>query len=314
MNALPNGVVPWEFAYGVYELVPARSDTGVFDLDIGAGDDLYVAGMHGPERSPNGVTYRWTSDQSVVRVVGTRPDTATLTLHMNDGGRPARAGPAVARLFLNEHPLGAVPVTTSTFERYTVTIPPDLARDVAARETASILRIESTPWVPRDVIGSRDARELGVVLARVELRPAGVFYLDIGAGNDSYVAGMHASERSPNGVTYRWTSDRSAVRIMGTHPDAATLTLHMGTAGRPARAGPAVARLFLNERPLGAVPVTSSRFEPYVVPIPPELARDVAASQSSELRIETAPWVPRDVLDSSDSRELGVMLDRVEIR
>ena len=314
LNALPQGVVPWEFAYGIYELVPARSDAGVFDLDIGVGDDLYVAGMHGPERSPNGVTYRWTSDQSVVRVVGTRPDTDTLTLLMNDGGRPARAGPAVARLFLDERPLGAVPVTTSTFERYTVTIPPDLARDAAAREAASVLRIESTPWVPRDVIGSRDARELGVVLARMELRPAGVFHLDIGAGNDSYVAGMHAPERSPNGVTYRWTSDRSAVRIVDIRSDATTLTLHMGSGERPARAAPAVARLFLDERLLGAVPVTTSMFEPYVVPIPPDLAREVAASQVSELRIETVPWVPRDVLDSTDLRELGVMLDRVEIR
>ena len=314
LNAFPKGVVPWEFAYGIYDLVPARSDAGVFDLDIGVGDDLYVAGMHGPEHSPNGVTNRWTSDQSVVRVVGTRPDTDTLSLSMSNGGRPARAGPAVAHLFLNERPLGAVPVTTSTFQRYTVTIPPDLARDIATRDAASVLRIDSTPWVPRDVIGSRDARELGVVLARVQLRPAGVFHLDIGAGNDSYVAGMHASERSPNGVTYRWTSDRSVVRVLGTHPDAATLTLHMGNGGRPARAAPAVARLFLDERLLGAVPVTTSTFEPYVVPIPPELARDVAASQVSELRIETPPWVPRDVLDSPDSRELGVMLDRVEIR
>lgn len=314
LNAFPSGVAEWEFAYGVYELVPARLDTGVFDLDIGAGDDLYVAGMHGPERSRNGVTFRWTSDRSVVRVLGTRPDTATLTLLMHDGGRPAPAGPTVARLFLNDHPLGAIPVTTGTFERYTVPIPPDLARDMAAREGASVLRIESTPWAPRDFTDSRDARELGVVLARVEFRPAGVFYLDIGAGNDSHVAGMHASERSPNGVTYRWTSDRSVVRIRGTDPDAATLTLHMGYGERPARTGPAVAHLFLNERPLSTVPVTTRDFEPYVVPIPPDLARDVAARPESELRIETAPWVPRDVLDSADSRELGVMLDRVEIR
>lgn len=314
LNALPSGEVPWEFAYRVYELVPAWFDAGVFDLDVGAGDDLYVAGMHRPERSPDGVTFRWTSDRSVVRVLGTGPDTATLTLLMHDGGRPAPAGPVVAHLFLDEQPLATVPVTTSTFERYTVPIPADLARDMAAREAASVLRIESSPWAPRDWLDSRDARELGVMLARVEFRPAGVFYLDIGAGNDSYVVGMHAPERSPNGVTYRWTSDRSVVRIRDTDPDAATLTLHMGYGERPARGGPAVARLFLNERLLAAVPVTTRTFEPYVVPIPADLAREVAASQESELRIETAPWVPRDVLDSADSRELGVMLDQVEIR
>lgn len=314
LNALPSGEAPWEFAYGVYELVPPTSDAGVFDLNIGDGDDLHVAGMHGPERSVDGVTFRWTSAQSEVRILGTLPDTANLTLLMNDGTRPARAGPAEARLFLNERPLGTVVVTTSTFERYTVPIPSDLARDMAARETASLLRIESTPWVPRDVTDSPDARELGVVLARVELRPAGVFHLDIGAGNDSFVAGMHGPERSPNGVRYRWTSDRSVVRILGTHPDADTLALHMGYGDRPARIGPVVARLFLNQRPLGTVPVTTRLFEPYVVPIPPDLARDVAASQVSELRIETAPWVPRDVIHSADARELGVMLDRVEIR
>ena len=314
LNAFPSGVREWEFAYGVYELVQPPFDAGVFDLDVGAGDDLYVAGMHGPERSANGVTFRWTSDRSIVRVIGIRPDTATLTLLMHDGGRPARAGPLVARLFLDEHPLATVPVTTSTFERYTVPIPPDLARDLAYRQAASELRIESAPWVPRDVSDSSDARELGVMLARVELRPAGAFYLDVGADNDSYVDGMYASERSPNGVTYRWTSDRSVVRISGSYPDAATLTLHMGYGERPAGAGPAVARLFLNERPLATVTLTSRTFEPHVVPIPPDLARDVAASPESELRIETAPWVPRDVLESTDSRELGVMLDRVEIR
>lgn len=169
LNAYPNGVVDWQLDYGIYELAPAPADVaGPFVLDVGAGDDLYVYGMHPKDAEPSGVTYRWTRERALVRLVGTRPDAATLTLWMR--GRPPAAGDAVVRLFLDDRPLGTITVAADGFDAYAVSIPPDLARQVAGRPGASELRLETDPWVPLDVLGIPDARALGVMLDRVEVR------------------------------------------------------------------------------------------------------------------------------------------------
>ena len=170
LNAYPNGVVDWQFDYGIYEFAPAADQAGTFDLDVGAGNDLYVYGMYPRDTDRRGVTYRWTRERAFVRLLGTRPDAATLTLRMSNGGRPAAAGDAVVRVFLDDRPLGAVAVATDRFEAYSLAIPPDLARQVADRPRASELRLETEPWVPRDVLGIPDPRALGVMLDRVEVR------------------------------------------------------------------------------------------------------------------------------------------------
>lgn len=172
LNAYPNGVVDWQLDYGIYEFVPDVGDAGDIDLDIGAGNDLYVHGMHPKDVDRRGVTYRWTREQAFVRLVGTRPDAAALTLRMSNGGRPAQAEPALVRVFLDGRPLGAVSVDTDRFQPYTLAIPPDLARRTAARPTAAELRLETDVWVPQDVLGIPDPRALGVMLDRVDVRRA----------------------------------------------------------------------------------------------------------------------------------------------
>ena len=169
LNAYPNGVVDWQFDYGIYEFVPDAGDAGPFDLDVGAGNDLHVYGMYPRDVDQRGVTYRWTREQAFVRIVGTRPDAATLTLRLSNGGRPAAAGAAVVRVFLNDRPLGTVTVAADRFAPYVLAIPPDLARQAAARPAASELRLETDAWVPQDVLGIPDPRALGVMLDRVEV-------------------------------------------------------------------------------------------------------------------------------------------------
>ena len=168
LNAYPNGVVDWQLDYGIYELAPAQAAAGPFVLDVGAGDDLYVHGMHPKDAEPYGVTYRWTRETAFVRLLGTRPDAATLTLRMR--GRPREAGDAVVRVFLDDRPLETITVAADRFETYAVSIPPDLARQVAGRPGTSELRLETDPWVPLEVLGIPDARALGVMLDRVEVR------------------------------------------------------------------------------------------------------------------------------------------------
>ena len=170
LNAYPNGVVNWEFNYGIYDLLVDPPPPGPFNLDVGGDDDLQVLGMHPRTLDERGVTYRWTTARSIVWVVGTLPETREITLHMSNGGRPEAAGVAEVRITLNDEPLGSITVPDDRFRPYAVTIPPELAQAVAAGEGAAELQIETVPWVPLQVLGIPDQRELGVMLDRVEVR------------------------------------------------------------------------------------------------------------------------------------------------
>jgi hypothetical protein len=92
------------------------------------------------------------------------------------------------------------------------------------------------------------------------------------------------------------------------------VTLVMADGGRPAGADPARVEVFFGDEPLGAVDVTGD-FRPYVLPLPPNVAADAAGrSDPVRLRLVSTVWVPQALLGGPDTRQLGVMVDRVEIR
>ena len=169
LNAYPTDVRQKEFDYGIYEFVPGRITSGVFDLDVGTADDLYVRRIHAKQQDHNGVTYRWTRDRSFISVLGTLATASSLTLYLNNGGRPDDAEETHVHLTLDNTPLGTYPVKAG-FNSYTVSIPPGVARAVAAREEASELRIETSTWIPREHLGGSDDREVGVMLDRVVIQ------------------------------------------------------------------------------------------------------------------------------------------------
>ena len=169
LNAYPTTVRHKEFDYGIYEFVPGRITSGVFDLDVGTADDLYVRRIHAKQQDHNGVTYRWTRDRSFISVLGTLATASSLTLYLNNGGRPDDAEETHVHLTLDNTPLGTYPVKAG-FNSYTVSIPPGVARAVAAREEASELRIETSTWIPREHLGGSDDREVGVMLDRVVIQ------------------------------------------------------------------------------------------------------------------------------------------------
>ena len=89
----------------------------------------------------------------------------------------------------------------------------------------------------------------------------------------------------------------------------------MSNGGRPDAAGVAEVDVSLADQPLGTITVADDQFRPYALAIPPDLAEVIATGPAAaELRFETVPWVPLHVLGIPDQRELGVMLDRVEVR
>jgi hypothetical protein len=84
----------------------------------------------------------------------------------------------------------------------------------------------------------------------------------------------------------------------------------MGSGGRLPAAGPADVRVFLGDRPLGAVRVAGG-MQSYPFAIPPDLAVAMAESNdAAQLRLEANVWSPRQLAGANDDRDLGVMVDR----
>lgn len=137
--------------------------------------------------------------------------------------------------------------------------------------------------------------------------------LDVGAEDALQVRRFHPPERAPNDVTYRWSRDRSYVSVLGTVPAGAELVLHLADGIRPAAAGPASITVSLNDVPLGAATV-SGGFLPYRFAISDELAQTINRSNdAARLEIESTTWIPQEHFDVPDQRELGVMVDRIQI-
>ena len=138
--------------------------------------------------------------------------------------------------------------------------------------------------------------------------------LEVGTEDALQVQRFHAPERTPNDLTYRWSRDRSYVSVLGIVPAGAELVLYLANGGRPTAAGPATITVSLNDVPLGTATV-SGGFLPYHFAIPDALAEAVNRSNDAgRLEIESTTWKPQEYLGVPDPRELGVMVDRIEIR
>jgi hypothetical protein len=139
------------------------------------------------------------------------------------------------------------------------------------------------------------------------------FDLDVGMGDDLNVIRFHAKEHTDS-TTFRWTGRQSFVVVTVVHPGARGVTLWLSNGGRPAAAPPADVEVSLHNQVLGAVRVADG-IRPYTLPIPPELAaRAAGTGDPVELRLRSSTWNPMRVIGTPDDRELGVMVDRVQVR
>ncbi len=167
-NAYPTGARMKEFDFGIYRFVPGRDDGAWYSLDVGLRDDLHVVRFHAKEQTGQ-VSFRWTRRLSYVPLVGLQPDTRTLTLWMNDGGRPPGVPAAHIRVYLDDEFTGETDVGRG-FQPYSFMIPPEVARTAGARDEPVLMRIESTLWNPRAALGAPDDRDVGVMVDRIEAR------------------------------------------------------------------------------------------------------------------------------------------------
>jgi hypothetical protein len=135
----------------------------------------------------------------------------------------------------------------------------------------------------------------------------------IGGNDDLNVVRFHARERSDEVGAYRWTGPQSFIVLTGLAPAARELTLWMSHGGRPASAPPAVVEVALGDDVIGNVSVTEE-MAPHTLPLPTALVERLAAQGDPvRLRLRVATWNPGVLLGVPDTRDLGVMVTRVQV-
>ena len=167
-NAFPRYVRHKEFDYSVYAFGPPAAHRDASDLDVGINDDLNVVRFHAKESS-GGRTFRWSQRQSFVLVDGLRDGARSLSIWMNDGGRPSAAPAADVTVLIEDRVLATVRVT-SGFTEYVVPIPADIAAAAAAAGEPVRVTLRTSTWNPQVMLGTSDDRELGVMVDRVAVR------------------------------------------------------------------------------------------------------------------------------------------------
>jgi hypothetical protein len=191
-----------------------------------------------------------------------------------------------------------------------------LSREIQARpvggDTVQVPEYDS-PWNAYPERPRQKEFDYSVYELTVGRTPPGPFVLDVGFEDDLNVLRFHAKEPAGD-RTMRWTGPESFVAVVNLSGAEREVTLVMADGGRPAGADPARVEVFFGDERLGAIDVTGD-FRPYVLPLPPNVASDAAdRSAPVRLRLVSTVWVPQALLGGPDTRQLGVMVDRVEIR
>lgn len=136
--------------------------------------------------------------------------------------------------------------------------------------------------------------------------------LDVGGSDDLQVAWFDEKEREPDGTTYRWSQKISSVFLPAVGRGTNRLLLRMA-GPKEAEAPLHEVEVSLDDHPLGTVSLTHG-FETYELSIPAELSSRPEATYAI-LTMKTETWRPANELPhSSDVRDLGFRLDRVEVR
>ncbi len=138
------------------------------------------------------------------------------------------------------------------------------------------------------------------------------FALDVGFEDDLQVVRFGGKEIT-EGRTFRWAGRQSYVAVRGLTGREREVVFTMQDGGRPDKAPPAIVEVFLGEVRLGELAVKGG-FSEYRLAIPPDALKASMTATGRQLRLVSSVWRPSEFSASPDTRELGVMVDRVEIR
>jgi dolichyl-phosphate-mannose-protein mannosyltransferase len=176
-----------------------------------------------------------------------------------------------------------------------------------------IQEFEASPWnvYPREIRRKDFDYSIYQLLTGAGLeRP---FTLDVGYQDDLNVVRFHAKEQT-EGRTVRWTRAQSFVAITGITGIERSVVLVMHDGGRPTSAPPPRVELFFGGVAIGTIDVQPG-FRTYTLPLPVSAVEDAARTdEPAQLRLVSSVWNPRQILNLPDDRDLGVMIDRIEVR
>jgi hypothetical protein len=123
-------------------------------------------GTHGPERSPDGVVYRWMSGRQVEILI--REGTRTVTIPLRHAIEAFRE-PARVRITSDGREVDEMTLGTSEWRMSTIAIASD--RTPGWMRMHRLVITIDHPWRPMEIIaGSRDDRTLGLQIGEVSLR------------------------------------------------------------------------------------------------------------------------------------------------
>jgi hypothetical protein len=166
VKELKRGVVYLVAVLSLGTLVLAYQLRVPLNVDVGsAGDQHFLSGFHDPERS-DGLSYRWSSGLSTIRLRGVATWTPVeLTLRLNGSRLDELPSPSVV-VVASGREVGPLQ-TTDQFETYRLRLPPD----VVGIRGDLVIQIHCDGFVPLQITGTDDQRELGVLVDSVAARP-----------------------------------------------------------------------------------------------------------------------------------------------
>ena len=136
---------------------------------------------------------------------------------------------------------------------------------------------------------------------------SGIYIIDLGPTDLGYIKDFHGTEYKGN-TTFRWTKDVSYVKMPISKSDAhLSLQLHIN-GWRPANVSPANVSLVVNSHLLTNF-TAGLAWKTYSFTIP----KDFLTEEPLIIEIHSETFVPCKYMDSSDQRDIGVMVDWIKL-
>lgn len=190
---------------------------------------------------------------------------------------------------------------------------PGIASAVVSNESFQVPEFERTPYdVPPH---QTRLKPFDFTIYRILKSDADAtaYSLDVGGADDLHLLDFQPKERlGGRDLTFRWTKTRSQL-LLGVKDTSRDLVLRISS-GRPRGAEHPRISVRVGTHELGTAQLTGE-FRDYAFALPAGLAAERPKGTGPvQFELESPMWSPSEIFGGSDSRRLGVMVDRAEVR